>query len=106
MLERKIVRPDGTEYMTVKHNREQGTIEFHNFGRRNLVVKFDDKINKQLLEFLHEVQFVKFCEGEKKWNEQLKLEPQRVEKIASYLPKTWHKHTLSLHKARAEQLAW
>lgn len=66
MLERKIVRPDGTEYMTVKHNREQGTIEFHNFGRRNLVVKFDDKINKQLLEFLHEVQFVKFCEGEKK----------------------------------------
>ena len=66
MLERKILRPDGTVYMTVKHNYEHKMIEFHNFGQRNLVVKFDDKVTKQLLEFLHEVQFVKFCEGEKK----------------------------------------
>jgi predicted RNA-binding protein with PIN domain len=66
MLQQKIVRPDGSEYMTAVYNREDNMIEFHNFGSHKVVVKFDAQASKQLSQFLREVEFVKFCEGEKK----------------------------------------
>jgi hypothetical protein len=54
-MEKKIVRPDGTEYMTVAADGD--TIEFRNFSHRNVTVRFDAKVLDQLIPFLTEINF-------------------------------------------------
>jgi hypothetical protein len=54
-MERKIVRPDGSQYMTAVHTGE--FIEFRNFAANNYTVRFDVKVLDQLVPFLNEVQF-------------------------------------------------
>lgn len=54
-MEKKIVRPNGTEYMTVATVGD--TIEFRNFSTHGLTIKFDAKVLDQLIPFLTEVNF-------------------------------------------------
>lgn len=54
-MEQKIIRPDGTEYMTVFTDGDM--IEFRNFGRGGYIVKFDVEVLDQLLPFLNEANF-------------------------------------------------
>lgn len=54
-MEKKIVRPNGTEYMTVATAGD--TIEFRNFGAQGATIKFDSKVLDQLIPFLTEVNF-------------------------------------------------
>ena len=54
-MEKKIVRPDGSEYMTVATNGDM--IEFKNFGQKGHVIRFDSKVLDQLVPFLAEVNF-------------------------------------------------
>jgi hypothetical protein len=54
-MEKKIVRPNGTEYMTVATNGD--TIEFRNFSSQGVTVKFDARVLDQLIPFLTEVNF-------------------------------------------------
>lgn len=54
-MEKKITRPNGTEYMTVYTNGE--TVEFRNFSERNLTIHFDAKVLDQLVPFLTEANF-------------------------------------------------
>lgn len=54
-MEKKIVRPNGVEYMTVATNGDM--IEFRNFSSKGLTIKFDAKVLDQLIPFLTEVNF-------------------------------------------------
>ena len=54
-MEKKIVRPNGSEYMTVVANGDR--IEFKNFGLDNVTIMFDAKVLDQLIPFLTEVNF-------------------------------------------------
>lgn len=54
-MEKKIIRPNGVEYMTVATNGDM--IEFRNFSSKGLTVKFDAKVLDQLIPFLTEVNF-------------------------------------------------
>lgn len=54
-MEKKIVRPNGSEYMTVASSGDM--IEFRNFSKRGLTVRFDAKVLDQLVPFLTEVNF-------------------------------------------------
>jgi len=54
-MEKKITRPNGTEYMTVAVTED--SLEFRNFTRKGMTVKMDAKILDQLVPFLNEVTF-------------------------------------------------
>ena len=54
-MEKKIIRPNGTEYMTVATAGDK--IEFRNFSSKNLTIIFDAKVLDQLIPFLTEVNF-------------------------------------------------
>jgi hypothetical protein len=54
-MERKIIRPDGSEYMTAVAVGE--SIEFRNFGDSGYTVSFDVKVLDQLIPFLNEINF-------------------------------------------------
>ena len=54
-MEKKIVRPNGTEYMTVATDGDM--IEFRNFSSKGLTVRFDARVLDQLIPFLTEVNF-------------------------------------------------
>ena len=54
-MEKKIVRANGNEYMTVATNGDM--IEFRNFSKQGVVVRFDAKVLDQLIPFLTEVNF-------------------------------------------------
>lgn len=54
-MEKKIVKPNGEEYMTVV--AIDGRIEFKNFGNDKLNIIFDDKVLDQMIPFLIEVNF-------------------------------------------------
>ena len=54
-MEKKIIKSNGTEYMTVATTGDM--IEFRNFSKRGLTIKFDAKILDQLIPFLTEVNF-------------------------------------------------
>lgn len=54
-MEKKIVRPDGTEYMTAAAVGDM--IEFKNFSSKGLTIRFDAKVLDQLIPFLTEVNF-------------------------------------------------
>jgi hypothetical protein len=54
-MERKIVRPDGSEYMTAVYVGNH--IEFRNFGDSGYTVSFDAKVLDQLIPFLNEANF-------------------------------------------------
>ena len=54
-MEKKVVRPNGTEYMTVAAVGDM--IEFRNFSGKNLTIRFDAKVLDQLIPFLTEVNF-------------------------------------------------
>lgn len=54
-MERKIVRPDGSEYMIAVYVDDR--IEFRNFGDSHYTVSFDSKVLDQLIPFLNEVNF-------------------------------------------------
>lgn len=55
LVERKISRADGTEYMTVVLT--DGRIEFRNFGLDNVTIMFDAKCLDQLIPALNEANF-------------------------------------------------
>ncbi len=55
MMERKILRSNGVEYMTAV--AVGGRIEFRNFGDSDYTVSFDAKVLDQLIPFLSEVNF-------------------------------------------------
>jgi hypothetical protein len=54
-MEKKIVRSNGSEYMTVATVGDM--IEFRNFSSKNLTIRFDAKTLDQLIPFLTEVNF-------------------------------------------------
>ena len=54
-MEQKIVRPNGSEYMTVALVGDM--VEFRNFGDRGYVIRFDTQVLDQLIPFLTEVNF-------------------------------------------------
>lgn len=54
-MEKQILRPDGTEYMTVVVGEDQ--LEFRNFSKKGLTIKMDVKILEQLVPFLNEATF-------------------------------------------------
>ena len=54
-MEKKIIKSNGSEYMTVATTGDM--IEFRNFSKRGLTIKFDAKILDQLIPFLTEVNF-------------------------------------------------
>lgn len=54
-MEKQIVRPSGSVYMTVVAIGD--SIEFRNFGDSNYTVTFDAKVLDQLVPFLSEVNF-------------------------------------------------
>lgn len=54
-MEKRIVRPDGTEYMTVAVTED--SLEFRNFTRKGMTVKMDVKVLEQVVPFLNEVAF-------------------------------------------------
>jgi hypothetical protein len=54
-MEKKIVRPDGSQYMTAVYTGE--FIEFRDFAANNYTVRFDAKVLDQLVPFLNEVNF-------------------------------------------------
>lgn len=54
-MEKRIVRPDGTEYMTVAVTKD--SLEFRNFTRKGMTVKMDVKVLEQVVPFLNEVAF-------------------------------------------------
>lgn len=54
-MEKKIVNSKGDEYMTVAATGDM--IEFRNFSKHHLTVRFDSKILDQLIPFLTEVNF-------------------------------------------------
>ena len=54
-MEKKIVRANGTEYMTVATVGD--IVEFRNFGHQKYVIRFDAKVLDQLIPFLTEVNF-------------------------------------------------
>jgi hypothetical protein len=55
ILEKQIVRPEGSEYMTAVLVGDQ--IEFRNFGDSNYTVMFSAKVLDQLIPFLVEANF-------------------------------------------------
>lgn len=63
-MEKKIIRPNGTEYMTVATSGDM--IEFRNFSSRGLTVRFDAKVLDQLIPFLNEVNFWNKVKDDKK----------------------------------------
>lgn len=54
-MEQKILNSKGQEYMTVA--AEGDTIEFRNFSKHGLTIRFDAKVLDQLVPFLNEVNF-------------------------------------------------
>lgn len=54
-MEKKIIRPNGSEYMTVVANGN--VIEFRNFSSEKVTIRFDAKTLDQLIPFLTEVNF-------------------------------------------------
>lgn len=54
-MEKKIINSKGNEYMTVATNGDM--IEFRNFTKHGLTVRFDAKVLDQLIPFLTEVNF-------------------------------------------------
>jgi hypothetical protein len=54
-MEKKIVRSNGSEYMTVATVGDM--IEFRNFSSKNITIRFDAKTLDQLIPFLTEVNF-------------------------------------------------
>lgn len=54
-MEKQIIRPNGDVYMTAYTDGD--TIEFRNFSKRGLTIRFDAKILDQLLPFLIEANF-------------------------------------------------
>lgn len=54
-MEKKIVTPNGEEYMTAVAT--DGKIEFRNFSQHRITIMFDDKVLDQLIPFLTEVNF-------------------------------------------------
>lgn len=55
ILEKKIIRPNGTEYMTVAVTDD--CLEFRNFGHDRMLIKMDVKVLEQLVPFLYEANF-------------------------------------------------
>ena len=54
-MEKRIIRPDGTEYMTVYLDND--TLEFRNFTKKGLTIKMDVKVLEQIVPFLNEALF-------------------------------------------------
>ena len=54
-MEKRIVRPNGDEYMTVYVDSD--TLEFRNFTRKGMTIKMDVKVLDQMLPFLNEAAF-------------------------------------------------
>ena len=54
-MEKRIVRPDGTEYMTVAVTED--SLEFRNFTKRGMTIRMDVKVLEQLVPFLNEATF-------------------------------------------------
>ena len=54
-MEKKIVNSKGNEYMTVAAVGDM--IEFRNFSKHRLTVRFDAKVLDELIPFLTEVNF-------------------------------------------------
>lgn len=54
-MEQKILNSKGQEYMTVA--AEGDLIEFRNFSKHGLTIRFDAKVLDQLVPFLNEVNF-------------------------------------------------
>ncbi len=54
-MEKKIVKPNGEEYMTAVFNHDR--IEFRNFGEAKVNIMFDAKVLDQLIPFLTEANF-------------------------------------------------
>lgn len=54
-MEKKIVKPNGSEYMTVVSVGD--TIEFRNFSEHNVTIKFDARVLDQVIPFLTEINF-------------------------------------------------
>ena len=54
-MEKKITRPNGSEYMTVAAAGDM--IEFRNFSSKGVTVRFDSQVLDQLIPFLTEVNF-------------------------------------------------
>ena len=54
-MEKKILKPNGEEYMTAV--AVDGKIEFRNFGQHKINVSFDARVLDQLVPFLTEVNF-------------------------------------------------
>ena len=50
-----ITRPNGDVYMTVYTNGD--TVEFRNFTKKGLTIRFDAKVLDQLIPFLTEANF-------------------------------------------------
>lgn len=54
-MKKTIYRPDGSEYMTVAATER--SVEFRNFTKHGVTVRFDAKVLDQLVPFLTEVNF-------------------------------------------------
>lgn len=54
-MEKRIVRPDGTEYMTVAVTDD--SLEFRNFTKKGMTIRMDVKVLEQIVPFLNEVTF-------------------------------------------------
>lgn len=54
-MEKRILRPNGDEYMTVYVDSD--TLEFRNFSKKGMTIKMDVKVLDQMVPFLNEVLF-------------------------------------------------
>lgn len=54
-MEKKIIDSKGNVYMTAV--LEKGGIEFRNFGKQNINIRFDARVLDQLIPFLTEANF-------------------------------------------------
>ena len=54
-MEKKIIRSNGSEYMSVAAAGDM--VEFRNFSKHGLTIKFDAKILDQLIPVLTEINF-------------------------------------------------